>query len=98
MSLLCGLNNKRGNAILVVMVIVGILFVAGIIYISVTANKEASKEYEKMIHEALESDPDEGRFGEGVMQDFDIVKKEYKSTKKPKPIIYVNPGESAKSK
>lgn len=98
MGILYGFNNKRGNAILVVMVIVGLIFVAGIIYVFITANKEASTEYEKMIHEALESDPNEGKFGEGVMQDYDIVKKEYKSTKKPKPIIYVNPGESAKSK
>jgi len=84
--------GKKGNVVLIVVVVIGIISIAGLIFLLTKANEEASKMYDDMAKEQSASSNDPV-YGYGTELYRDLIKdgSKYENKKKPKPIIFVTP-------
>ena len=83
--------NKGNSSIIVLSVIVGLIFMAAMVFLYLRATQEAKGIYSDVIDEAKAS-KEEAPFGFGAVPDPDLTDNPKDDDQKPpKPIIYMYP-------
>ena len=84
------ISERANTAIVAVIAVVGIIFIAALIYVYIRAEQESARIYEEMVEE-VKTEKEALKYGYGAVPDEELSKEDEEEGKKQAPIIYVVP-------